>query len=38
MFPVRGGNEAAMNLRTSAGYRAQEESRSIALPRSARSR
>ncbi|MER6568803.1 GNAT family N-acetyltransferase [Streptomyces sp. NPDC001093] len=32
MFTVWGGNEVAMNLYTSAGYRVVEESRSISLP------
>ncbi|MFI9809082.1 GNAT family N-acetyltransferase [Streptomyces sp. NPDC052301] len=32
MFTVWGGNEVAMNLYTSAGYRVFEESRCIALP------
>ncbi|GAA0701432.1 hypothetical protein GCM10010193_65350 [Kitasatospora atroaurantiaca] len=32
MFNVFGGNEVAMNLYTSAGYRVVEENRSIALP------
>ncbi|MEV6840206.1 GNAT family N-acetyltransferase [Streptomyces sp. NPDC051133] len=32
MFTVWGGNEVAMNLYTSAGYRIVEESRSLALP------
>ncbi|GAB1339989.1 hypothetical protein ACE1SV_65790 [Streptomyces sp. E-15] len=35
MFTVWGGNEVAMNLYTSAGYRVVEESRSTGLPRSA---
>ncbi|ROP55821.1 GNAT family N-acetyltransferase [Streptomyces sp. PanSC9] len=35
MFTVWGGNEVAMNLYTSAGYRIVEESRSVGLPRSA---
>ncbi|MFD9393567.1 GNAT family N-acetyltransferase [Streptomyces sp. NPDC060000] len=35
MFTVWGGNEVAMNLYTSAGYRVLEESRSIGLPHSA---
>ncbi|MFD0023266.1 GNAT family N-acetyltransferase [Streptomyces sp. NPDC058382] len=35
MFTVWGGNEVAMNLYTSAGYRVVEESRSIGLPRTA---
>ncbi|MET8646465.1 GNAT family N-acetyltransferase [Streptomyces sp. NPDC004096] len=35
MFTVWGGNEVAMNLYTSAGYRVVEESRSIGLPGSA---
>ncbi|MFI5773894.1 GNAT family N-acetyltransferase [Streptomyces sp. NPDC051658] len=35
MFTVWGGNEVAMNLYTSAGYRVVEEMRSLALPRSA---
>ncbi|MFF1923020.1 GNAT family N-acetyltransferase [Streptomyces sp. NPDC058221] len=34
MFTVWGGNEVAMNLYTSAGYRVVEESRSLGLPRS----
>lgn len=34
MFTVWGGNEVAMNLYTSAGYRIVEESRSLDLPRS----
>lgn len=34
MFTVWGGNEVAMNLYTSAGYRVVEEHRSIGLPRS----
>ncbi|MGW5465337.1 GNAT family N-acetyltransferase [Streptomyces sp. NPDC003996] len=33
MFTVWGGNEVAMNLYTSAGYRVMEESRSLSLPR-----
>ncbi|MFF3915908.1 GNAT family N-acetyltransferase [Streptomyces sp. NPDC001852] len=33
MFTVWGGNEAAMNLYTSAGYHVVEESRSVSLPR-----
>ncbi|MGW1158662.1 GNAT family N-acetyltransferase [Streptomyces sp. NPDC002519] len=32
MFTVWGGNEVAMNLYTSAGYRVLEESRSLGLP------
>ncbi|WP_328327858.1 MULTISPECIES: GNAT family N-acetyltransferase [unclassified Streptomyces] len=32
MFTVWGGNEVAMNLYTSAGYRVLEENRSIGLP------
>ncbi|HEY9441197.1 MAG TPA: GNAT family N-acetyltransferase [Streptomyces sp.] len=32
MFSVWGGNEVAMNLYTSAGYRVMEENRSIDLP------
>ncbi|MFB6711861.1 MULTISPECIES: GNAT family N-acetyltransferase [unclassified Streptomyces] len=35
MFTVWGGNEVAMNLYTSAGYRIVEEMRSLDLPRSA---
>jgi GNAT superfamily N-acetyltransferase len=35
MFTVWGGNEVAMNLYTSAGYRVVEESRSLGLPRKA---
>ncbi|MYX94223.1 GNAT family N-acetyltransferase [Streptomyces sp. SID486] len=35
MFTVWGGNEVAMNLYTSAGYRVVEESRSLGLPRRA---
>ncbi|WNI25780.1 GNAT family N-acetyltransferase [Streptomyces sp. ITFR-16] len=35
MFTVWGGNEVAMNLYTSAGYRIVEEIRSFALPRGA---
>jgi ribosomal protein S18 acetylase RimI-like enzyme len=35
MFTVWGGNEVAMNLYTSAGYRVMEENRSIGLPRTA---
>ncbi|MFF9510749.1 GNAT family N-acetyltransferase [Streptomyces sp. NPDC014724] len=35
MFTVWGGNEVAMNLYTSAGYRVVEEMRSLGLPRSA---
>ncbi|MFF9765349.1 GNAT family N-acetyltransferase [Streptomyces sp. NPDC014636] len=35
MFTVWGGNEVAMNLYTSAGYRVVEESRSLDLPRRA---
>ncbi|WP_330461595.1 GNAT family N-acetyltransferase [Streptomyces sp. NBC_00820] len=35
MFTVWGGNEVAMNLYTSAGYRVMEEFRSVGLPRSA---
>lgn len=34
MFTVWGGNEVAMSLYTSAGYRVLEENRSIGLPRS----
>ncbi|MDX3310460.1 GNAT family N-acetyltransferase [Streptomyces sp. NPDC054884] len=35
MFTVWGGNEVAMNLYTSAGYRVVEENRSIDVPRPA---
>ncbi|MCX4844981.1 GNAT family N-acetyltransferase [Streptomyces sp. NBC_00893] len=35
MFTVWGGNEVAMNLYTSAGYRVVEEMRSLPLPRPA---
>ncbi|MFD7497100.1 GNAT family N-acetyltransferase [Streptomyces sp. NPDC059832] len=35
MFTVWGGNEVAMNLYPSAGYRVVEEMRSLTLPRSA---
>lgn len=35
MFTVWGGNEVAMNLYTSVGYRIVEEYRSTGLPRSA---
>ncbi|MFG2601071.1 GNAT family N-acetyltransferase [Streptomyces sp. NPDC048462] len=35
MFTVWGGNEVAMNLYTSVGYRIVEEYRSLGLPRSA---
>ena len=35
MFSVWGGNEVAMNLYTSAGYRVMEENRSIDLPHTA---
>lgn len=35
MFTVWGGNEVAMNLYTSAGYRVVEEVRYLALPRPA---
>ncbi|MFJ3694782.1 GNAT family N-acetyltransferase [Streptomyces sp. NPDC090052] len=37
MFTVWGGNEVAMNLYESAGYRVLEESRSLGLPRTAES-
>ncbi|MEU3028514.1 hypothetical protein ACPCBC_12715 [Streptomyces incarnatus] len=32
MFSVRGGNEVAMNLYTSAGYRILDEEHSVELP------